>query len=136
MAARKLKKSPRAVENLDPTPIEVPLAFKRPMTLAEQVRQMVRSEELRRAALQAGMETFEEADDFDVGDDYDPRSPYEMHFDHPLEPSSAAEGASQEGAKAPAAAAPSGGDPRKQKKPAKTDKKSPPPADDDEDDAQ
>lgn len=30
-----------------------------------------------------GMETFEESDDFDVGDDLDPSTPYEADFDPP-----------------------------------------------------
>lgn len=71
-------------EVLDPTPVAVPVHFKRPPTLQEQIRSMVRSEELRRAASSQGMETFEEADDFAVGDDYDPRSPHELVFDPEL----------------------------------------------------
>jgi len=50
-------------------------------TLAERIREITRSERLRQEALAAGQETFEEADDFEVGDDYDPESPYEMDFD-------------------------------------------------------
>lgn len=42
---------------------------------------MVRSERLAQEAAQAGYESFEEADDFEVGDDYDPSSPYETDFD-------------------------------------------------------
>lgn len=34
-----------------------------------------------RLAEEAHMETFEEADDFEVGDDYDPQSPYELDED-------------------------------------------------------
>lgn len=68
-------------EHLDPTPISVPIGWKRPLTLNEQIRQMVRSEELRRFALSSDQETFEEADDFDVGDDFDPTAPYEQDFD-------------------------------------------------------
>lgn len=51
----------------DPTPVEVPLHFRRPPTLQEQIKAMVRGELSRHAADQ-GMESFEEADDFDVGD--------------------------------------------------------------------
>lgn len=47
---------------------------------------MVVSEKLRMEALAAGQETFEEADDFDVDDDFDPTSPYEVNFDPPLPP--------------------------------------------------
>lgn len=71
----------RGEEIPDPTKPEVPLGFKKPETLAEQVHRLVRSAQLREQALAAGHETFEEADDFDVGDDYDPRSPYEEVFD-------------------------------------------------------
>lgn len=69
----------------DTTKPEIPLGFKKPDSLAEQVRRLIRSEQLRQAALSAGHETFEEADDFEVGDDYDPRSPYEEVFD-PTDP--------------------------------------------------
>lgn len=75
----------RGREVLDPTPMAVPTHLRRPPTLQEQIRMMVRSEELRRAVSDAGGETFEEADDFDVGDDFDPTSPYEEAFDPPVE---------------------------------------------------
>lgn len=65
----------------DPVPMEPPLGYRRTPSLAEQIRMHIRSEALRRAAEEAGYETFEEADDFDVGDDYDPTSPYEEVFD-------------------------------------------------------
>lgn len=42
---------------------------------------MVRSERLAAEAAAAGYESFEEADDFEVGDDFDPSSPYETDFD-------------------------------------------------------
>lgn len=64
----------------DPTPLSLPLHFKRPETLAEQVQRLVRTH-VSAAAAAAGAETFEEAEDFDVGDDIDPTSPYEEHFD-------------------------------------------------------
>lgn len=67
-------------EILDDTPVAIPTKFSRPPTLAEQVRQLVKGAMSAQAAEQ-GYETFEEADDFMVGDDYDPTSPYEMDFD-------------------------------------------------------
>lgn len=74
-------------EILDGTPIAPPIGYKPTKSIAEQVREMVRSEHLRLAAESAGMETFEEADDFDVGDDYDPSSPFELIFEGvPAEP--------------------------------------------------
>lgn len=69
-------------EVLDQTPRAVPVKFQT-RTHAEQMREIIRQELSRYAESQA-QETFEEADDFDIGDDYDPSSPYEMHFD-PLE---------------------------------------------------
>lgn len=65
----------------DPTPIAPPVGYVRSPTIAEQIRTMVRSEQLRAVADASGMDTFEEADDFDIGDDYDPRSPWEEQFE-------------------------------------------------------
>jgi len=67
-------------------PIAPPIGYKKQPSMVEIVRDMVRSERLRQAALDSGHETFEEADDFDVGDDPDVlRSPYENEFDPPVE---------------------------------------------------
>lgn len=68
----------------DPTPMAPPVGYVKQQSLAEQIREMVRSEKLRLEVEQQGLETFEEADDFDVGDDYDPSSPYENEFDPPI----------------------------------------------------
>lgn len=66
----------------DPTPIAVPAGFKRPETLAEQVKRLVRSERWSQAMEEAGNETFEESEDFEIDDDmFDPHSPYEEVFD-------------------------------------------------------
>lgn len=77
--------NPDGSEICDSTPIETPLHINRPMSIAERVRSLVQGELSRRAAEQ-GHESFEEADDFDVGDDYDPTSPYEQNFDQQLAP--------------------------------------------------
>lgn len=61
----------------DPTPVSVPAGWSRPLPLAEQIRRMVRQEMSQHAQAQ-GMESFEEADDFDVDEDSDPLSPYEI----------------------------------------------------------
>lgn len=62
----------------DPTPIEVPLNFKRPLSIQEEIKRFVRSEFSQRAADQ-GHETFEEADDFVVEDELGEFvSPYEF----------------------------------------------------------
>lgn len=77
-----MKRDPKnRKEFLDPTPMALPVGYRRPPTLQDQVRALVRGA-LSEQAANRGQETFEEADDFDVGDDYDPRSPYEQNFDH------------------------------------------------------
>lgn len=68
-------------ELLDPTPLEVPIPLQRAETLEQKIARMMRSAEIRAEFERKGIETFEEADDFDVGDDYDPSSPYEKDFD-------------------------------------------------------
>lgn len=69
-------------EVVDPTPIAPPVGYKRPPTLVEQLRNMIRSDALAREAAAAGYETFEEADDFDIADDpIDPKTPYEIGFE-------------------------------------------------------
>lgn len=55
-------------EYLDPTPVAVPVGFGRPESLQETIRRLVRTE-VSRGASQAGFESFEEANDFDVDDD-------------------------------------------------------------------
>lgn len=71
----------RGEEILDPTPVSIPLNFKRPVPLNERIKQMVR-DEASLLARENGYETFDEADDFDTDDDLpDPRSPWEENFD-------------------------------------------------------
>lgn len=67
-------------EVLDDTPVALPVRFQRAETLVEQVRRLVRGE-LSGAATLAGWESFDEADDFNVGDDYEPSSPHELDDD-------------------------------------------------------
>lgn len=52
----------------DPTPVEMPAGFHRPESLAETIQRMVRTEISQRAVAQQ-LESFEEAFDFEVGDD-------------------------------------------------------------------
>lgn len=70
----------------DPTPMEPPLGYVRQPTMVDHIRNMIRSEHLRREALAAGAESFEEADDFEVEDDFEPVSGYEMEevFEPPV----------------------------------------------------
>lgn len=75
----------RGHEILDPTPIALPLGLKRPPTLQETIKQLIRTEMSRKAA-QEGQETFEEADDLEVGEDFDPTSPWELNFDQEIAP--------------------------------------------------
>ena len=65
----------------NPVPLEPPVGYVRSKSIAEQIRDMVRSERLKMEAENAGYESFEDADDFDVDDDFDPRSPFEENFD-------------------------------------------------------
>lgn len=67
----------------DPNPVAIPAGFKRPETLAEQVQRLVRTSISRQAEAE-GYETWEEANDFDVDDDFDPTTPYEEFFDPAL----------------------------------------------------
>lgn len=65
-------------------PSNVPRSFSyapRPPSEIERIRALIRSERLAAEAAAAGAETWEEADDFDIGDDFDPESPYEEVFE-------------------------------------------------------
>lgn len=72
---------PKGEEILDRTPMALPAGFKRPESLQDQIRRLIRSEKLQQALHDAGYETEEEANDFDVGDDFDPSTPYEEQFE-------------------------------------------------------
>lgn len=72
---------PAGREVLDPVPMAPPVKLDRGMTQAEHVRRLVRNE-LSLAAVEEGEESFEEADDFDTGEDDDfPMTQYEREFD-------------------------------------------------------
>lgn len=77
-------------EVLSDKPMALPLGFKRPETLDEQIQRMVRTRVSAMAADQ-GFDTWEDANDFDIDDDTDPLerhftgpTPYETHFDPDL----------------------------------------------------
>lgn len=72
-------------EVFDPTPIAPPVGYVKQPSLFEQMREMVRGEALRIYAESQDMESFEDADDFDVDDDIDPRTPYELNFEGSVE---------------------------------------------------
>lgn len=63
----------------NPTPMQPPVGYRRQKTIAEQMREMIRQASLE--AAQAGAETEEEANDFDVGEDMEPSSPWESDFE-------------------------------------------------------
>lgn len=76
----------RGHEVNDPQPMALPPGVAKPETLAETIRRLVRNEISARAS-DLGHETFEEADDFDVEDDYaDPQSQWELNYDQESEP--------------------------------------------------
>lgn len=69
----------------DPTPLAPPVGYKKQPSMVEIVRDMVRSERLKHEAEASGHETFEESEDFDIGDDGDDlTSGYENDFDPPV----------------------------------------------------
>lgn len=64
-------------EILDPTPMQPPLGYRKTLSLSEQIAQQVRIAHLKILEDTAVAETEEEADDFEVGEDFEPLSPYE-----------------------------------------------------------
>lgn len=67
-------------EYLDPVPLEPPLGYRRQVSLADQIRQQVRLERLRAWEAEFEAETEEEADDFEVEDEFEPMSPHENDY--------------------------------------------------------
>lgn len=90
--ARK-KKSPandrKQISSLNPSGHEIPdsvplatsLGARRARSIRDNVVDILRSEKWREAMEANGEETFEEADDFDIDDDFDPSTPYEEFFE-------------------------------------------------------
>lgn len=64
-------------ERIDPTPMQPPLGYKKSLSLSEQIAQQVRIANLKLLEDMALDETEEEADDFVVGDDFEPFSKHE-----------------------------------------------------------
>lgn len=90
-------------EILDDTPMAPPVGLSRTPPMWEVIQQMIRSERLAALAAEAGAETFEEADDFDIPDDpfNDPATPYENDFDPTVSELKAAHAASKKAAADP-----------------------------------
>jgi len=63
-------------EVLDDTPVAIPVRLTRPPMPFDEVRQALSM--ISRQAASQGMETLEEANDFNIGDDYDPKSDHEF----------------------------------------------------------
>lgn len=79
----------------DPVPFSVPVGYVPPPDLMDMIRRMVHSEMAQTILKDAGIETIDEADDFDIEDDpLDPLTPYERVFLPPASPPAAAEAAS------------------------------------------
>lgn len=73
----------RGAEKLDPTPMAIPVGFERPLTMEQQVARLMRAQYEMQSKIRdmTGVETPEEADDFDIEDDpIDMTTPYEEHF--------------------------------------------------------
>lgn len=68
----------------DPTPLAIPVGAKKPESLEERIRRLVRSERFGNAMSEQGFETFEESEDFDIEDDPVTNTPYEEFFDPSL----------------------------------------------------
>ncbi|AXH73385.1 MAG: hypothetical protein [Microviridae sp.] len=70
-------------EVLDKTPVAVPVGWSPPPSLQETIKRLIRHE-LSAKADSIGYETYDEADDFDVDDDPELKSPYELTADQEL----------------------------------------------------
>lgn len=70
-----------AMEYPDPTPVHIPgkSDIPPPLTLREEMRRFVR-EEVSRAAANHEVETFEEADDFEIDEEPDLTTPYSVRY--------------------------------------------------------
>lgn len=69
-------------ETPDPTPMAPPVGYVRQPTMVDIIRQQIQSHKLAQEAEAAGLETWEEANDFDIPDDpIPPGSPWEEIYD-------------------------------------------------------
>lgn len=64
-------------EVVSSVPVAPPVGYKKQPSMFDRVRELIQSERLAAAARDAGFETFEESEDFDIPDDMFPASPYE-----------------------------------------------------------
>lgn len=68
----------------DPTPVAPPLGYVKQPSMFDIIRAQVQ-QQLSAIALAEGKESWEDAEDFDVGDDFDPISPHEGAWDLSVE---------------------------------------------------
>lgn len=73
----------RGMEILNPEPMAIPAGFGRPTILEQQVARLT-GRDVDRGDDKA-VETWEEANDFDVDDDFDPSTPFETVYDTDLQ---------------------------------------------------
>lgn len=71
-------------EILSDKAVSLPVRIRRNDALTEQIRAFIR-DEVSRSVSGEGYETFDEANDFEVEDDYDPKSPHEMSLEEELD---------------------------------------------------
>lgn len=77
---KRKKYNERGEEMMDPKPRAVPIGFEKPEPLEAMLARVLRNQRTIDALARAGKESFDEANDFEVGEDYDPKSPHEEHF--------------------------------------------------------
>lgn len=71
----------KRIEMPDQTPVSIPSGFRRPPTLQEQIRSLIRHEGYQQAVNSGIVESIDEADDFDVDDEEFPSSKWEYEAD-------------------------------------------------------
>lgn len=65
-------------DKADPKPVEIPAELKRPETIEEKIKRIIRTELSAKATME-GEESYEESEDLDMDEDDDtPLTPYEM----------------------------------------------------------
>lgn len=87
--ARKVSLDDTGGEILSSVPMQPPVGFHREPSMFDVMRSMIAQHQ--KELSDAGFESPDEADDFDVDDDFDPTSPYEHNFDPPAAPEPAPE---------------------------------------------
>lgn len=67
-------------ETISTKKVEIPLGYKKPETLAQMIARFVHSDRIQRELAEAGVETFEESQDFGPDDEEGPMSPHEEQY--------------------------------------------------------